>query len=376
MKAIMMESVFFENKKYKKGEVYDLPREIYNAIYPSAKFLGFKLDTGNQYKVDCSYFDFFSYPLDGYGRLNRFAKDNITFNPNSKTILYIGTPLILGIQNNRDKCKRKVIITMFESDRLPENWVTIINKEASLVLVPSEFCIKVFERSGITVPVKKLPLFFIQHDVKPEYFEGKNTDKFVFGMQNALVNGHQKGDDVLLEAYLKKFKNNKNTLLILKGRQHHYQALDHEFIVYARSFKNVRVMIEDFSDVEIYKEFYCKLDCFVFPSRGEGFGIPPLESMALGIPTITTNGHSIKDYAKLGIPVKTKGKCDSYYVGRGADSINNKWVQINVDDLADKMYKVYKNYNHYKKQAEKNVSEVIRLYDSSVFIKNLQKLIK
>jgi glycosyltransferase involved in cell wall biosynthesis len=41
--------------------------------------------------------------------------------------------------------------------------------------------------------------------------------------------------------------------------------------------------------------FYCASDVFVFPSRYEGFGFPPLEAMACGTPVICTNTSSLPE---------------------------------------------------------------------------------
>jgi glycosyltransferase involved in cell wall biosynthesis len=46
----------------------------------------------------------------------------------------------------------------------------------------------------------------------------------------------------------------------------------------------------------------CKVcDLFVFPSRREGLGLSALESMASGLPIVTSNIHGIKDYSKDGV---------------------------------------------------------------------------
>jgi len=42
---------------------------------------------------------------------------------------------------------------------------------------------------------------------------------------------------------------------------------------------------------------YTQAACFVFPSRYEGFGIPALESMAMGCPVVLTNSSSLPEVA-------------------------------------------------------------------------------
>jgi glycosyltransferase involved in cell wall biosynthesis len=45
-------------------------------------------------------------------------------------------------------------------------------------------------------------------------------------------------------------------------------------------------------------EFYGACDVFVFSSRGEGFGLPPLEAMASGCAVITTDCGGVREYAR------------------------------------------------------------------------------
>lgn len=45
------------------------------------------------------------------------------------------------------------------------------------------------------------------------------------------------------------------------------------------------------------KNFYTQCDIFVFTSFIEGFGLPPLEAMACGVPVITTDCGGIRDFA-------------------------------------------------------------------------------
>jgi glycosyltransferase involved in cell wall biosynthesis len=46
--------------------------------------------------------------------------------------------------------------------------------------------------------------------------------------------------------------------------------------------------------------FYNRCDIFVFASRSEGFGLPPLEAMACGCAVVTTDCGGVRDYVEPG----------------------------------------------------------------------------
>jgi glycosyltransferase involved in cell wall biosynthesis len=48
------------------------------------------------------------------------------------------------------------------------------------------------------------------------------------------------------------------------------------------------------SDSEL-RSLYENAACFVFPSYYEGFGLPPLEALALGCPTVVSDGSSLRE---------------------------------------------------------------------------------
>ena len=56
-----------------------------------------------------------------------------------------------------------------------------------------------------------------------------------------------------------------------------------------------RVIYPGYVPVEHLPQFYGAADVFVYPSLYEGFGMPPLEAMACGIPTITSNAAALTE---------------------------------------------------------------------------------
>jgi glycosyltransferase involved in cell wall biosynthesis len=72
---------------------------------------------------------------------------------------------------------------------------------------------------------------------------------------------------------------------------------------------------------------YRSADCFVLPTRGEGWGMPVLEAMACGLPVISTAWSGPADFltAETGYPLDVKSlvaaeaKCPYYEGFRWAD---------------------------------------------------------
>ena len=57
------------------------------------------------------------------------------------------------------------------------------------------------------------------------------------------------------------------------------------------------IIMTGHADVADLPFLYNGADCFVYPSLFEGFGIPPLESMACGVPTVISNTTSLPEVA-------------------------------------------------------------------------------
>lgn len=112
-------------------------------------------------------------------------------------------------------------------------------------------------------------------------------DTYVFG---SIGRFHpQKGFDLLLDAFNK--ANLKNTCLVLAGRH------SKDFMKY----NSEKIKIIDHQQELDY--FFNTLDCFVMPSRWEGFGLTLLEAMVFKLPIISSvtegNEEWVADYPIL-----------------------------------------------------------------------------
>lgn len=120
-----------------------------------------------------------------------------------------------------------------------------------------------------------------------------------------------------------------------------------------------------FAENQILKQYelgvlYKSADCFVLPTRGEGWGMPILEAMACGLPVIATNWSSQRDFMNesnaLPLDVEklvlAEAKCP-YYKGF-------KWAQPSYEHLRERMRWVFENQieaEQIGKRAAKDVKE-------------------
>jgi glycosyltransferase involved in cell wall biosynthesis len=93
----------------------------------------------------------------------------------------------------------------------------------------------------------------------------------------------RKEDDFKLVLIGKDFSNDKDSETKKKARQLQVEAQ----VIFAGRVSN-----------ELLKEFYASSDLFVFPSLWEGFGFPPLEAMASGLPVLCASAGSLPEVLK------------------------------------------------------------------------------
>jgi glycosyltransferase involved in cell wall biosynthesis len=262
----------------------------------------------------------------------------------------------------------KIIYTMFESDKIPDDWVSYLH-DAHLVIVPSRWCQEVFKKAGIDSVV--VPLGYDQNVYKPIERENKRKKRkdFVFLHYNAF--NIRKGFLEVFKAFNKAFEPGEPVKLVLKT------VVDRpfqRFPVNYENYPNIKVVEGKLPEQQLY-ELMKESDCFVFPSRGEGFGMTPIECMATGMPAIVPNAHGISEYFNPDCmyEVKVGEKCPGIYSRYKGVDVGNM-VVCDVDHLAQQMRYVYEHQDEAMEKG-KLASEYVKKYSFEETARQLKSII-
>jgi len=227
------------------------------------------------------------------------------------------------------QCDHKVLFTMFESTKMPSDWDKYL-KMADEVIVPSKFCQRVM-KSQFGIDAKIINLGYDERNYK--YIERVRNDKFTFLHYDAFK--WRKGWDIVLTAFDQEFDEKDEVRLILK-------SVKSDITPPVSAYNNVEKITEALSGEDMMR-LMARSDCFVFPSRGEGFGLTPLEAMATGMPAIAPNAHGIAEYWDWEImpnleimPIKARYDSERFY---GMDL--GAMFQPTVRSVRDAMRKEY-----------------------------------
>ncbi|MGB8356847.1 MAG: glycosyltransferase [Chthoniobacteraceae bacterium] len=247
----------------------------------------------------------------------------------------------------------KIGYTMLETDRIPDQWVAAANRMDE-VWVTSAFNEETFRQSGVTRPIHIIPL-----GIDPDYFNPSITSHRIgniFTFLSVFEWGERKAPELLLKAFSDEFRRNEDVVLICKTSNSdgsvNVAAQVRELNLKPDGGRIVFSLNEIIPTYQL-SSLYRSADCFVLPTRGEGWGMPILEAMACGLPVIATDWSSHRDFmnSENAYPISVEklipaeAKCP-YYKGFN-------WAQPSYDHLRSLMRHVYENREEARAKGER-----------------------
>merc|ERR1712061_937271 len=111
------------------------------------------------------------------------------------------------------------------------------------------------------------------------------------------------------------------------------------------------LVVKDILALAQLPSLYHAADAFVLPSHGEGWGLPTMEAMASGLPTIATGWGGQTEYMHSG---------NSFLLDYSLDADSNvehRWAFPKEDDLQKAMWDVVRGTQESQKRAARACQE-------------------
>jgi len=258
----------------------------------------------------------------------------------------------------RERYDQLIGIDVCDSDRMSDYAVSILHR-FDKVVVPSSFCVDVYRYSGVKVKVYRVP-----HGVDPYWYEHPNVweskpvssinpmilELFLYKVKRKVKyllfwfwhSPDRKGVPELIEFYRKLKSIRKDVILILKTQIPNPA----EFMAVAvLGAINVYGWLDEANKMALYD----LADITLLFSRGGGFEMNCLESLARGTPCVASNWGSWTDYVPDFLRVKTGRRVQPLpgnviHVGYG--------YTVDVDDAVSRVLDILDNYEEYRAKTE------------------------
>ncbi len=296
---------------------------------------------------------------------------------NNRILIYHCIPTI---QRRVQSKNRNIGFATFETFDPPETWIDILNQNDAII-VPSRFNFKIFSHMRI-----KKPIYYIPHcidfdiynrNVKPLY----KYDKFTFLFMG--IWRERKGYKQLLEAWLSEFTDKDNVQLVIKTdkikqAENYFYSLRKQMGI-NKGFAPI-IFENKIFDENLLPKFVKSVDCLIAPTLGEGYYLPGLQCMGLGVPVIITDFSGCQDYANNDTAnlIEPSG----FILKSNMDNIpqfrNKKWAFLEVAKIRKIMRKTIMNYEESKLKANVAYSYVRKNFNyniiGNIFVNMIKEL--
>jgi len=258
-----------------------------------------------------------------------------------------GTVLVAGSPewgNRITDSDRLVSFTMSESTRVSKGWVDALNERFEAVCVPCPPLVEVYRDSGVQIPIHYVPLGV---DLNPPHLTSRRPYPAEFTFLAYTLGDMRKGAHLAMLAFDRLFRDKPGVRLIIKARD----GWDNMWIA-GLDEPHIEVIGGETSEAD-WHALLARVQCLVFPSYGEGFGLPPREAVLAGLPVIATRWLGLWDVEKWGYALPVGRMLPAQFGVHDANAEGAEWAEADIEALDRQMLYVHRHYAHALLQARR-----------------------
>jgi len=172
-----------------------------------------------------------------------------------------------------------------------------------VLFVPSRFVRETCRRSGVRIPIVVSPYGVDSAEFSPDAPPANIPGRRRFCFVNVGGATERKGTDVLIRAYAREFTAADDVTLVIKAFSYdHLAGWVNDVIERAVGGRSdAPHLVFEHATSDSVAGYFTAADIGVFPFRGEGFGLPILECLASGVPSIVTAAGGPPDFGRYGV---------------------------------------------------------------------------
>lgn len=289
---------------------------------------------------------------------------------------------------NRNVGVYNIGYTAWETSHLPSDWVGLCNLMDE-IWVPSTWNTSVFRNSGVSKMITCIPHVIKERTQQYQKLEQKNQDDFWF--YSICQWTARKNPFCLLTAFFTEFWNTPNVYLALKT--YRKNTTNEEKTIIKNDIENIKRILRlpkyppilfysNMMDTDELNSLHETGDCFVLPSKAEGWGIPFAEAMSFGKPTIGPRYSGNIDFMndQNSFLVETHEEPVSGMTWMPHYTGTMTWGNPDVMDLRKKMRYVFENRVHAMQVGEVGRRTIREQYNPKVIgglmVRRLYEVVK
>lgn len=226
----------------------------------------------------------------------------------------------------------------WEESEFPQEWVSNFNSDLDFVTTVSTFARNILINSGVFKPIAVTHnASNISNIVSEEIFPKEKKFRFLH-ISSCFP---RKGIDTLLKAYVETFQWNTEVELFIHtfpNPHNDVQNIIDEILTKYQGVPQITVNLNSLTQEQI-KGLYTSSDCFVCLSRGEGFGLPFVESIHCNIPVIATAYSGQMDFLD-----DSSSLLVDYTFAKSYSHFYNPfsvWAEPNFIEIKEKLFQMY-----------------------------------